>query len=171
MLLSKDEITRMIDEGKLVKDLIDKNKQAQASGVDLTVGKIFSLRGTGCLDFTNEKRKLPEYEEIMPLNDKWLLDPGPYNIAINETIILPKNIAAIVFPRSSSLVCGLEVHSALWDPGYEGRGFLYINVSRQVEIHKNARIGQMIFMKTDGYAQYEGVFKGEDMLQNKKRGL
>ena len=169
MLLSKDEIIKLIGEGKLVKDLIDINKQVQASGVDLTVGKIFSLNGVGCLDFTNEKRRLPEYEEIQ-CNEKWVLSPGPYNIAINETIILPKNIAALVLPRSSSLVCGLEVHTAVWDPGYEGRGFLYINVSRQVEIHKNARIAQMIFLRTDGDAEYKGIFKGEDTLQNKRRG-
>src|SRR3989338_3854118 len=143
MLLGKDEIIRMISEGKLAKNLIDPAVQIQAAGIDLTVGKIFSLKGVGCIDFTNEKRRLPEYEEII-CTEKWILSLGTYNIAINETIMLPKNIAALVFPRSSSAVCGLEVRTAVWDPGYEGRGFLHVNVSRQIEVYKNARIAQMV---------------------------
>ncbi len=170
MLLGKDEIKKMISEGKLVKNLVDPEIQIQAAGVDLTVGKIFALKGKGCLDFTNEKRKLPEYEEVELADNKWFLSPGPYNIAINEMIVLPKNIAALVFPRSSSVVCGLEVHTAVWDPGYEGRGFLYINASREVEVFKDARIAQMIFMKVEGESGYSGIFKGEDVLEKGKRG-
>ncbi len=181
MLLGKDEIKKMVSEGKLIRDLKDSDVQVQAAGVDLTVGKIFALKGEGCLDFSNEKRKLPEYIELKEKErgidaqgasvHSWVLEPGPYNIAINETIVLPKNIAALVMPRSSTLVCGLEVHTAVWDPGYEGRGFLYINASRQVEVYKNARIAQIIFFKVEGKSGYSGIFKGEDVLEKGKRGL
>ena len=170
MLLGRDEIKKMVSEGKLVRDIINPDIQIQAAGVDLTVGKIFALKGTGVLDFTNEKRKLPEYEALELKENKWTLKQGPYNIAINEFIVLPKNIAALAFPRSSSVVCGLEVHTAVWDPGYEGRGMLYINASRDVEIHKNARIAQMIFLKMEGEETYGGIFKGEDVREKNRRG-
>ncbi|MBI4163074.1 MAG: deoxyuridine 5'-triphosphate nucleotidohydrolase [Candidatus Aenigmarchaeota archaeon] len=171
MILGKDEIKKMISDGKLVKNIINTDVQTQAAGIDLTVGKIFSLNGTGILDFTNEKRKLPEYQEAELKENKWVLEPGPYNVAINEFILLPKNIMALVFPRSSAVACGLTVNTAVWDPGYEGRGILYINASRKVELYKNARFAQMIFLRVEGESEYKGIFKGEDVLEKGKRGL
>ncbi len=171
MLLSDKEIREYVSRGLLVKDMVDPQVQIQQAGVDLTVAKIFTLEGTGCLDFTNEKRELPNYAEIKPEGDCWLLNPGTYHIAFNEKIILPKNIAGLLLPRSSALVCGVVQHSALWDPGYEGRSFFHAEVSRPVKIYKNARIGQMIFLKLSGEASaYKGVYKGEDLKKFAKRG-
>ena len=170
MLLAKQEILSYVDNGKLMQGFIDKDKQIQSAGVDLTVGKIFKLSGKGVIDFTNEKRQLPEYIEVTPENDVWNLEPGLYNASMNETVELPNDIAAMVLPRSSALVCGVEAHTALWDPGYKGRGFLYFKLQRPIEIHKNARIVQMVFLKTKETEGYEGIYKGEDLLANNKRG-
>ena len=64
MLLIQKELLENIEKGLLVQDLVDTEKQVQHCGVDLTVGKIFTLEGKGVLDFSNEKRKLPEYKEL-----------------------------------------------------------------------------------------------------------
>jgi len=170
MLLSKKEILEMISKGLLVQDLIDKNIQVQQSGVDLSVSKVFRLEGEGVLDFTNEKRKLPKYVELHPEGDKWTLEPGLYHIGFNEKIILPGDIAGILLPRSSALVCGIVQHSALWDPGYEGRSFFHAELSKKVTLHKNARIGQMVFLRLKEKTEsYNGIFMGEDILE-KTRG-
>lgn len=172
MLLGADEIREMVKEGKLVQNMVNPEVQVQQSGVDLTVAKVFVLEGEGVLDFTNEKRKLPEYKEVPRKEDYWNLEPGVYHIAFNEKIVLPKNVAALLMPRSSALVCGAVQHSALWDPGYEGRSFFHIEISRPVKIYENARIGQMIFFKLDKETEaYNGIFKGEDVLAKKKRGI
>ncbi len=170
MILSKSQILEYARKGLLVRDMIDQKTQIQQAGVDLTVGKIFRLVGHGVIDFTNEKRKLPEYEEIKTEGGKWVLPKGTYNATMNEFIILPNNIVALVFPRSSALVCGIEVHSALWDPGYKGRGFLHFTAQREVTIYENARIVQMIFMKTEATEEYNGVYKNEDLLRRGRRG-
>src|SRR3989338_5979644 len=146
MLLSSDEIKDYVSRGFLVQNLVDKETQVQQCGVDLSVGKIFSLKGKGVLDFTNEKRKLPEYEEITPSNGAWSLKPGIYHASMNETIKLPNNIAGLLLPRSSALSCGLEVHTAVWDLGYEGRSFIHVSLAREIELHRNSRIAQMIFL-------------------------
>ena len=103
MLLTDKEIRSYVNRGLLVRDMIDQDIQIQQAGVDLTVAKIFSLEGEGALDFTNEKRKLPKYAEIHPDADHWFLEPGTYHIAFNEKIILPKDIAALLMPRSHAL--------------------------------------------------------------------
>jgi len=175
MLLVKKDIEKMIENGLLVKNLIDKKMQIQQCGVDLTVAKVFSFQGDGCLDFSNERRRLPEYVEIEPEKDGdeeyWILEPGTYHIAINEIINLPNDIAALLLPRSSALTCGIVQHSALWDPGYHGRSFFHVDVTRRVKIYKNARIGQMVFFKLPEETEaYNGIFKGEDVTRNAKRG-
>ncbi len=170
MLLSRFEIEKLISRSLLVENLIDKKVQLQQCGVDLTVGKIFSLKGRGSLDFTNEKRRLPDYAEIKPKRGAWLLKKGTYHAAMNEKIILPNNIAGLLLPRSSALSCGIEVHTAVWDPGYVGRSFMHLSVSRTVELHKNARVAQMIFFDVSGNAEYNGTYKGEDLLKKSRRG-
>ncbi len=171
MLLSKHEILELVDKGLLVRGMLDPDVQVQPSGVDLTVAKFFRLEGTGSLDFSNEKRTLPEYVEILPNNGVWMLEKGTYNATMNEYIKLPRDVAALVLPRSSALVCGVEAHSALWDPGYEGRGFLHFTITRRVRIYKDARLVQMVFFRLSRKSEgYTGIFKGEDLLKNKKRG-
>ena len=170
MLLTDKEIRSYVAKGLLVTDMIDADVQIQQCGVDLTVAKVFSLEGEGALDFSNEKRKLPRYVEV-PGEESWMLPPGLYHIAFNEKIVLPKNIAGFLFPRSSALVCGIVQHTAVWDPGYEGRSFFHAEASRPVRLFRNARLGQMVFIKLDSdTAGYSGVYKGEDLLRFASRG-
>ena len=169
MLLSDVEIKEHVSRGLLVKDMVDPGVQIQQCGVDLTVAKVFALHGEGVLDFTNEKRKLPEYVEIKADGDFWLLKPGTYHIAFNETIVLPKNLAGLMLPRSSALACGIVEHSALWDPGYEGRSFFHVEVSKPVKIFRNARIAQMIFFKLGETVGYQGIYNKEDLLKFGRR--
>ena len=171
MLLTDKEIKDYVSRGLLVRDMIDPHVQIQQAGVDLTVANVFTLEGEGVLDFSNEKRKIPKYCEVIAEGDHWNLKPGTYHVAFNEKIILPKYIAGLLLPRSSALVCGIVQHTALWDPGFEGRSFFHVEVSRPVKIYKNARLGQMIFIKMDGEASgYQGVYQGEDLKKFAKRG-
>ncbi len=174
MLLSDKEIRTLVQKGLLVKDMINPDVQIQQCGIDLTVARVFTFSGEGVLDFDNKKRKIPDYVEVIQENgtDFWLLDKGVYHIAFNEKIVLPKNIAGLLMPRSSALACGIVQHTAVWDPGYEGRSYFHAEVSRPVKIFKNARLGQMIFFKlSSDAAAYSGIYKGEDILKFAKRGI
>ena len=175
MLLTDKEIRALVENGMLVQDMIDSNVQIQQCGVDLTVARVFTLEGEGVLDFSNKKRRLPNYREVPHGNDGeedfWLLHTGVYHIAFNEKIVLPKDVAGFIFPRSSALVCGIVEHTAVWDPGYEGRAFFHAEVSRPVKLYKNARLGQMVFLRLSGEASaYSGIYKGEDILKFARRG-
>ena len=175
MLLTDSEIRSMVEKGLLVQGMLDPEVQIQQCGVDLTVAKVFSFSGDGVLDFDNKKRKLPDYAEVKPQADGaevfWLLEKGVYHIAFNERIALPKNIAGLLMPRSSALTCGIVQHTAVWDPGYEGRSFFHAEVSRPVKIFRNARLGQMIFLRLSQESSgYKGAYKGEDILRFARRG-
>ncbi len=171
MLLTDREIRAMVEKGLLVQDMIDPAVQIQQCGIDLTVANVFTLEGEGILDFSNEKRKIPGYREIPINSDHWALQPGVYHIAFNERIVLPKDIAGLLMPRSSALTCGIVQHTAVWDPGYEGRSFFHAEASRPVKIFRNARLGQMIFLRLSGEASsYSGIYKGEDILKFARRG-
>ena len=175
MLLTSREIRAMTEKGLLVQNMLNPDVQIQQCGIDLTVAKVFSFSGEGVLDFDNSKRKLPEYKEILPekCNDEkfWILQPGTYHVAFNEKIALPANIAGFLMPRSSALNCGIVQHTAVWDPGYEGRSYFHVEVSRPVKVFANARLGQMVFMRLSGETTaYGGAYKGEDILKFTRRG-
>jgi dUTP pyrophosphatase len=139
--------------------------------VDLTVGKVYELNGEGALDFDNSRRVLCAYSEIPIEDGRWFLEPGVYHCAMNEWISIPKDLYGLLLPRSSALACGIHIHSALWDPGYQGRSFIHTAVSRRATIFANARIAQMIFGPVLGEASsYSGAFLGEDVLRMGKRG-
>ncbi|MHA1303241.1 MAG: deoxyuridine 5'-triphosphate nucleotidohydrolase [Candidatus Heimdallarchaeaceae archaeon] len=146
-----------------VKSYIDYNKQVQIAGFDLTVRNISLPEDGGELDFDNCKRKIPEYTSIPLQDDKWVLQPGGYIVQYNEIVEVPLNAVGILFPRSSLMRIGATIYSALWDPGYKGRGVGLLQTTKQITIHRNARIAQIIFLETQSKATkgYNGKYQNE----------
>ncbi len=169
-MIGRREIIRRIQEEGLVENLVSR-KQIQQAGVDLTVGKVYRLSGQGALDFDNSKRELCQYQDIPSDEESWELEPDTYHFAMNERINIPLDLCGLLLPRSSALACGMEVHTALWDPGYQGRSFMHVVVTRRTRIYENARIGQMVFLPvTGGQSAYSGLYLGEDVLERGRRG-
>ena len=170
MIIGRKEIIARIAEGELVSDLVSE-KQVQQAGVDLTVGKVYLLTGEGALDFDNSRRVICDYSELGLEGDHWVLEPGVYHCAMNERIVIPLDLCGLLLPRSSALAIGITIHSALWDPGYEGRSFMHTVVTRRARIYKNARLAQMVFLPVRGEASsYSGKYLGEDVLNLGRRG-
>jgi len=164
VILTHDEIKRMILEDKLIENYVDLDLQLQSVGFDVTVHKIYELKGFGLIDFDNSERKRPEYREVEFENDRVFLSEGSYVVEINEIINLPNNIMAIVYPRSTLVRCGATIASGIWDPGYRGRGKLCLFVGKQLFLKKNARIGQMIFIKLEKETKgYLGFYLNEGL--------
>ena len=142
--------------------------QRQPAGYDLTVRTISRFQGTGALDLTNTNRRLPEIEEIAWASgdpqQPGCLGPGGYLVTYNEVISVPADCAGLVLPRSSLMRCGATLHSALWDPGYEGRGQGLLTVYQPLELYPDARIGQFVLIKLEKKAGslYSGKYQGEN---------
>lgn len=146
--------------------------QLQPAGFDLTVQTVSRFTSTGALDLTNARRRLADIEPLpwpvaiteeaqLPL----VLQPGAYLVTYNEVIAVPPDCAGIVLPRSSLMRCGGVLHSALWDPGYEGRGQGLLTVGAPLELYPNARIAQLVMFMLEQAAGklYDGKFQGENM--------
>lgn len=149
--------------GNAVRNMIDKTKQIQQAGIDLTVNKIEKFVGEGVLTKNNSDRVLPDIEELNLETGIYKLNPGGYIVRYNESIHVPLNAAGLTLPRSSLMRSGATLHSAVWDPGYEGKGMGLLTVYQPIKIEKNSRIAQIIFFELSNEVEtgYSGTYQGE----------
>ena len=141
----------------------------------------------GVLDLLNVKRATPPMEEIPwsdPFADQggsallWTqatgsalpafssaIIPIAFLVTYNETITVPPDCAGMVLPRSSLMRCGAVLHSALWDPGYSGKGQGLLVVYHPLKLYRNARIAQFVLWRMEQPAAklYEGQYQGENL--------
>jgi len=140
--------------------------QFQPAGIDISLKEAYRFKSAGKIDFDNKERKISDVEPIPFQSDEVSLSPGAYKVIFNEYVRIPKDAAAFCFPRSSLLRCGVSLECAVWDPGYEGRSeaLLIVRNDHGVVLKRNAKIGQMVFIKLAEAASslYEGRYKGEN---------
>jgi dUTP pyrophosphatase len=152
---------------------LDVALQGQPAGFDLTCAQVAAFTGAGVLDFTNKHRRLPETKELAweatRIEDEDVeqvrLDPGGYLVTYGEEISVPPDCAGLVLPRSSLMRMGATLHSALWDPGYSGRGQGLLTVHNPLTLHRRARIGQFVLIMLESAAGklYAGTYQGENL--------
>ncbi len=144
--------------------ILDEDLQVQPAGVDLTVRKIELFQEPGVLDFDNSSRKIANGEEV---TGGRLEGGSSYRVTYNETVSVPNDAVGVILPRSSLLRNGGHLVSALWDPGYEGRGqgLLQVLNPHGLIVKKDARIGQIVFLALEGEVSdgYDGEFQGENL--------
>lgn len=161
MILPKHHLV----SGAVISDLTH-HSQYQPAGVDVTLKAIYSFKNAGKIDFDNKERKISDVEPIEFMNEEINLKPGAYKVIFSEYVKIPSDAAAFCFPRSSLLRCGVTLECAVWDPGYEGRSEALLIVSNEhgVTLKRNAKIGQMVFVKLVEATKelYEGKYKGEN---------
>jgi dUTP pyrophosphatase len=160
MILPKQHL----EEAKIFENL--HASQYQPCGIDVTLKEVYNFKNAGLIDFDNKERKISEVEPVQFDNDRVSLKPGAYKVIFNEYVRIPKDVAGLCLPRSSLLRCGVTLECAVWDPGYEGRSeaLLVVRNEHGVTFKKNAKIGQMVFMKlAEGASSlYSGQYKGEN---------
>ncbi len=140
--------------------------QYQPCGIDVTLKEAYRYRNAGKIDFDNKERKISDVEPVPFQSEDVHLAQGAYKVMFNEYVRIPKDAAAFCFPRSSLLRCGVSLECAVWDPGYEGRSeaMLVVRNEHGVTLKRNAKIGQMVFIRLLDSASslYEGKYKGEN---------
>ncbi len=169
LVLNREQIKELIEKQQLVSGFVSLDKQLTPNGFDVTLKKVYKITGSGCLDFSNKERRMPESEEILPIKRKpddehgwWHLEKGIYKIKTNEVFKMPLDLIAIAMPRSSLNRMGATVFTGFWDAGFEGRAELLLNVlnDKGIEIKENARIIQLAFLRMDKTKQgYNGIHK------------
>jgi dUTP diphosphatase len=167
-VLSSKDIRRLLKTSPpLVEGWLNLDDQVQANGFDLTLRDIAEVKSAGTIAQANRQRVLPDLSPLSFGADGFLdLAAGVYIITYNEIVHLPKNIMALGRPRSSLLRCGVNVGTAVWDAGYEGRSqsLLMVHNPQGFRVQQNARLTQVVFMELTGESEgYNGVYQNENI--------
>ena len=161
VVLGYEKILELIKNGSLIENIDEKN--IQPSGIDLRVKCIYRLKNGGFLG-TND-RMTPDVENVSDSpGEKIRLEPNEFVLVETmEKVNMPKDVMAIVLPRSSLFRCGVSLHTAVVDPGFQGTlTFGMKNLSEfPFEIEIGSKIGQIVFEEVKGNVKlYNGKYQG-----------
>ncbi len=168
--LDRESIRQLIiagDTGQLplLEGFSSLSEQLQPNGVDLTLGAVAEFDRPGELGRDDDRRRLPGTRPWPVEADGWLhLAPGAYLVTFNEWVNLPLNLMALGRPRSSLLRCGVSLHTAVWDAGYQGRSQALLTVHNPHGhlLQPGVRLMQLVFFPLAGRAEpgYSGRYQG-----------
>lgn len=157
-ILSGEEIAPLIKKVSKV----ESGEQKQPAGYDVTVSKIHSFpKDKFTLEIVKGENSI--LIEIELAGNYFDLVPGAYFAELNEITTIPRDAIGILLPRSTLLRNGLDVRTALFDPGYSGQPKVMLVCHRPVRIERYSRIGQLVIIKSDKEfgLQYSGQYQGE----------
>ena len=168
MILGHSELKKLIKSHKLVTNLSERElKDPEGCVFDLRLEKVYSLKGKGFLGI--DERETPDLNEEASFNPKkkssFIFKPGKYYMTKTvEEVNLPKNIAAVFKPRTTTYRSGLVLRTGIANPGYCGP--LYFAAKNEgpnpFEIELGARYIQVYFHEVKGKAvhTYRGQWQG-----------
>ena len=160
-VIGYEEILKLMKEKSLIENVDEKN--IQPSGIDLRVKRIYRLKDGGYLG-TNDRRT-PDVESVSDrIGEKFTLGPNEFVLVETmEKVNMPKDVMALILPRSSLFRCGVSLHTAVVDPGFKGTlTFGMKNLSEfPFEIEIGSKIGQIVFETVKGNVKlYDGKYQG-----------
>lgn len=162
MVLTKDDIVEYVADGKLGFTPELDRFQLQAHSVDLRLGFTFlvpkSWRVTAAgreqlhMDYYAADR--PDYFDVVELEKGQFFDllPGEHILVSSlESVKLPDDLMAVMYPRSSTNRKGISVdQTGIIDSGYEGQLVIPIRNNTQsqtVRLYPGERFCQLVFQK------------------------
>lgn len=142
--------------------------QIQPNGVDLRVDNILWVdrAGTATFDADDEYDKPPRVDVPKDNDGYWRLGGSTHIVEYDHKIEIPEGYVGYVVPRSRLMRSGMDLVSALWDQGYEGRGEgLIKSGNTTARIEEGATVGQMVFVEADVPPDetYDGQHQGEGL--------
>ena len=145
-------------------------KDIQPNAVDLRVSKFFRV-STKDFVISEDQKTHRGSKEIEPDIDGWFyLQPGHYEVIMENTIDVGDNEAGWVITRSTLNRNGLFLTSGLYDTGYNGvmAGMIHVTIGA-ARIKKGTRIGQYLNFEAESIKVYDGSY-GRGKEHDKKYG-
>jgi dCTP deaminase len=159
-VITKENIIERIKEGSLKFEPNLDIFQLQSHSVDLRLGFTFMLpkiwhlttRGRESLDILHFDKRTQEYFDVVELEEGQYFDLLPQEyilVSTLETLTVPKDLMAVLYPRSSTNRKGLSLDlTGIIDSGYEGQLSLPIRNntrSQTVRLYPGERLCQVVF--------------------------
>ena len=136
-----------------------KEGDVQPNAVDLRLGKIFKIK-TELFQVDNETKTHRGTEEMVTDHlGFYTLQPGHYEVVMENIIHVGENEAGWVITRSTLNRNGLFLTSGLYDTGYHGvmAGVLHVTVG-VARIKRGTRIGQYLSFNAEALHSYDGDY-------------
>lgn len=143
-------------------------EDVQPNAVDLRVAKILLIEpNTFEIDETKKVHR-GSAELITDEDDYYHLQPGHYEVVMENNIKVGYNEAGWVITRSTLNRNGVFLTSGLYDTGYEGVMAACMHVSvGPMKIKKGTRIGQYLCFDAQALSSYDGDY-GSGKAHDKK---
>ncbi len=145
--LSDSEIKEYVKRGLITN--YGSLDQVQQSGFDLRVFSFYKAKGRGFIGVS--ERIFPEKIKIEPVDGKFELGFGAYDVEFIEGCNFPENISAQVIPRSSGIKCVAPAISGMYDQGYKAEhiaALVMVLNPDGFDVEESACIAKIKFEKT-----------------------
>lgn len=134
----------------------------QPNAVDLRVAKIFQIDSSNEFSISNEQKKHRGSIEVQPEygdGEWWYLQPGTYEIIMENIITVGADEAGWVITRSTLNRNGVFITSGLYDSGYNGvmAGAMHVTTG-PMWLKRGTRVGQFLLFKSQALTTYSGDY-------------
>lgn len=152
----------------------------QPNAVDLKVAKVFKINDKD-FEISNSVKRHRESVELTPdyridpegntREGWWYLQPGSYEIVMENIINVGPDEAGWVITRSTLNRNGVFITSGLYDSGYNGvmAGAMHVT-SGPMWLQKGTRVGQFLLFKSQALKSYDGDY-GLGTTHDQKYGV
>jgi deoxycytidine triphosphate deaminase len=132
---------------------------------------VFRILPNVCTLSENQKGHRGSVELQPDILGFWHLDPGTYEVVMENIVEVGEGEAGWVITRSTLNRNGIFLTSGLYDSGYHGvmAGAMHVNCG-QFSIQKGTRIGQFLLFKAESLHKYDGSY-GLNKEHDKKYGV
>jgi len=131
----------------------------QPNAVDLKLDKVLRIKNKEFL--INEDMKSHRGSEEIATDSEgyWRLEPGTYEIVMENIIEVGQDEAGWVITRSTLNRNGVFITSGLYDSGYHGvmAGAMHVTTGPAV-IKRGTRVGQFLLFKSQSLSMYNGDY-------------
>ena len=132
----------------------------QPNAVDLRLDKVFKIK-KDVFEISNDHKKHrgTEYELKPDSNGYFILEPGDYEVVMENIVHVGEGEAGWVITRSTLNRNGVFLTSGLYDSGYHGvmAGVLHVGIGI-ARIKKGTRIGQYLSFDSEALHSYDGDY-------------
>ena len=178
-IITKREILELIKNGDIsFKPEID-SFQLQGHSIDLRLGFTFMVsktwhltpRGREAFEITHFNKDFNKSFEVIELEAGQYFDllPNEYVLVSTlESIKIPNNLMAVLYPRSSTNRKGMSLDlTGIIDAGYEGQLILPIRNnthSQTVRLFPGERLCQIVFDKLSESVEHKSKYHKRDII-------
>lgn len=164
-VITKKEIVERVQNGEIAFTPNLDSFQLQEHAVDLRLGFTFLIpkiwhmtaKGRESLDITHFDKNNENFFDVVELEEGQYFELLPHEyvlVSTLETIKVPKDLMAVLYPRSSTNRKGLSLDlTGIIDSGYEGQLTLPLRNntnSQSVRLYPGERICQVVFEQLTG---------------------